>query len=538
MAAAGGTAQPSSKSRMIRSSIDDLCPMTAESDCGNMENTQQFLSTSEFPCGQKSSSRPINQDNSQLCRNNESTESLLQLLQTSTENQASESFMHRHRSRPTLPPKNPTLESMGKKTVVLIRINSEAYENVLTNPLTINKLISKSNFKKLDIKDIRVNKNKKIIAIENKNVLQDSQIDELTKITHLDDVPVACYIPNSDRYVYGVIGPISTETDLEELKHEINMNNDIQVIQLARLRRRVNNTWTDTQSIKITLSTDKLPESIKINYINFRVRAFVQSPMQCFKCQRLGHTAKSCTSQFSRCMLCGERHDKRECGNPNRFCINCKGNHAANSNQCPYITQAKEIEKMKVNGIDYRTAREQLRQQEYPHSSLPSSNTNINTYANVVRNNKNIVKDQDYNNNNNARDTSTQTDKYNIHDHKNEKTFLEKLRNFILEILDINMENETKSARLLLADGAVRNNFGVDLREEQDTIHGRDNEDNMTIRKRILVNTSCEEDVLSQQESEASDGRENIWETVEKKVVKKPIKKASNRQSKRKKQKQ
>lgn len=541
------SAQLSSNTRVVSSSIDDLCPATNETTYDNSYmQTLPSISTNEIPCGQKSPTW-TNQRDSMLSsasrnRNNVSTDSLLQLLETPTNgyNQRPPSQQNSalQYKRATLPPINPTLDSMGRRTVILIRIEDDAENNIITNPLAINRLIQNSNFNQLDIKDVRVNKNKKLIAIENKTELLDCETQELTKITRLGNIKVSCYIPNSDRYMYGVIGPISLDSDLEELKQEISTDDEFTVIKLTRLKKKINNTWVDSSSVKLTLETKKLPQNIKISYINFKVRPFIQSPMQCFKCQRLGHTAKSCTSKTIRCMLCGGGHDKSACESQIRFCSNCKGDHSANSNQCPYITQAKQIEKLKAKGINHNIARENLDTIE-----LQSTNNDTiisGTYAEAVRNHISSNQTYDENNNRNCADSSTQTDScYGQEQLDKDKIFLEKLRNFVLELMEINVKNETRKSKILLADGAIRNHFGIDLRETEkaeDTLDVAENKET-TERKRILENTSCEEDILSHSESEPTEKEDNIWETVEKTVVKKPNKSLTTRKSNRKKQK-
>lgn len=55
---------------------------------------------------------------------------------------------------------------------------------------------------------------------------------------------------------------------------------------------------------------------------------------RCFKCQKFGHLATSCTSA-SICGNCAEKgHSHRECQNPRILCANCQGKHRANDRNC------------------------------------------------------------------------------------------------------------------------------------------------------------------------------------------------------------
>jgi hypothetical protein len=58
---------------------------------------------------------------------------------------------------------------------------------------------------------------------------------------------------------------------------------------------------------------------------------------QCFKCQDYGHLATNCYRSPS-CRFCGEKHESINCVKkeaPVRKCVNCNGDHSANSVDCP-----------------------------------------------------------------------------------------------------------------------------------------------------------------------------------------------------------
>ena len=112
-----------------------------------------------------------------------------------------------------LPPTNPTLESLGKKNVILIQFNTSS-KNILTNPMLINQLIKNSLFNSLNIQDIRTNFKKNLIAIESRTSFTENQIITLTSLKKLGEHEINCYVPNSDLFIYGVIGPISTDINL------------------------------------------------------------------------------------------------------------------------------------------------------------------------------------------------------------------------------------------------------------------------------------------------------------------------------------
>lgn len=77
-------------------------------------------------------------------------------------------------------------------------------------------------------------------------------------------------------------------------------------------------------------------ESIIVNWETFDTRR--KKPMPCRRCKRWGHSASNCNHQY-RCIKCNENHEPRKCPRTNRdegkpFCVNCNGDHPANSTLC------------------------------------------------------------------------------------------------------------------------------------------------------------------------------------------------------------
>lgn len=57
---------------------------------------------------------------------------------------------------------------------------------------------------------------------------------------------------------------------------------------------------------------------------------------QCYRCQRYGHTAKTCRMTSPICRNCAGDHDSRECESTKTKCSNCKSTgHKASSKNCP-----------------------------------------------------------------------------------------------------------------------------------------------------------------------------------------------------------
>ena len=64
--------------------------------------------------------------------------------------------------------------------------------------------------------------------------------------------------------------------------------------------------------------------------------------VQCFKCQKFGHSADICYSKNTYCRFCSKNHKSKDCDQKSNLkCTNCGKNHKSNSFQCE--TKQKSI---------------------------------------------------------------------------------------------------------------------------------------------------------------------------------------------------
>lgn len=68
-------------------------------------------------------------------------------------------------------------------------------------------------------------------------------------------------------------------------------------------------------------------------------------PTQCHRCQQWGHSARNCGRDY-RCVKCTNTHEIGKCERTTRDgdakCVNCQGNHPANSRQCTAFLKYQE----------------------------------------------------------------------------------------------------------------------------------------------------------------------------------------------------
>ena len=282
---------------------------------------------------------------------------------------------------------NSALNSEREGTVIIIKPAEAQSREIMNNPIELNRLITNSEFSKHKMKDIRVNKRRKLIVmqLENKNA---KAIQELLKIKKLGEVAITSYIPDKDKYKYGVINPVSIRVSTDQLLDNIvDRETSVKVVKLERMKKRNGNEFIESESIKVVFEGERLPEGIKIGHSYYRVRPFVFSPVQCYHCQRLGHVANSCRSKV-RCLICGEEHDKSQCKSNNSRCALCRGPHKANDKECVYVSNAREVEKRKANGERHSEAVSNVRKVqrgiEVNMTQTRRTNTNENAIVTVA----------------------------------------------------------------------------------------------------------------------------------------------------------
>ena len=223
-------------------------------------------------------------------------------------------------------------------------------------------------------------------------------------------------------------------------------------------------------------------------------------PVQCFNCQRVGHTAQGCRAR-TRCLVCGENHNKEVCQAVIEKCANCTGSHKANSKYYPKMKNALEVEKLKalkgethesaqiiINSQRQRSARVFEANSSQINSILSRESGRIESTERVLYSTKakrNIVqlngdeqiyslsresqgKQNGRSNTLESKTVATQTETVASETpcQTLNRQFFDELKNFLLDIFQGNIVKESPNAQALLIEAAIRNNFGA--------VHNRD----------------------------------------------------------------
>ena len=377
------------------------------------------------------------------------------------------------------PPRNYTLASTGKRCVILIQPLGQNGRDLLYDPILTNELIydraSKYN-NKYAVKDLRINKVKGIIAVEYASTVPLDFLGELTAGTLLGEYPIKSYIPNSDLFSVGTISPVSLRLSTEKIRQHLKIVqglDSVKIIKVERLKKREPDATEvrDSETIKVTFSSAEPPRGVSLCGSFYKTRPYVPFPVQCWKCQRLGHTSGSCKSTSLRCRKCAGNHQKKDCTSNVMKCANCSQPHNANSRDCRFIQKAYKAEKEKVlnkNKLSVcQLAPEISSKRNWPSLSNPHGgvseqpDTPRPLYSQVaaVSMTEAVRAESGLPNANQKCSCSCGGSIAGLLD----KEFFEKLKNFVLDIFSMISKGEDSNSRSLLADSAIQNNFGVDM---------------------------------------------------------------------------
>ena len=125
-----------------------------------------------------------------------------------------------------------------------------------------------------------------------------------------------------------------SETDIKDVLKDLNYSPS--KISFKNNRNDFTNTvFVSFSSIK---DYDRIIDEGKIciGFQRYRVeKRYKLPPIQCFKCQKFGHTTLTCKSRINICRKCSGSHTTKECTSLTLICALCKGNHPASAKICP-----------------------------------------------------------------------------------------------------------------------------------------------------------------------------------------------------------
>ena len=86
-------------------------------------------------------------------------------------------------------------------------------------------------------------------------------------------------------------------------------------------------------TINLIFNTPKIPESLKVCYLNIPVSQFVPNPLRCYRCQKFGPVTNKCKHSET-CSRCSETDNIDESCKKAFECVSCGEWHAAYNKKC------------------------------------------------------------------------------------------------------------------------------------------------------------------------------------------------------------
>ena len=181
------------------------------------------------------------------------------------------------------------------------------------------------------------NKNTLLVKVVNQH--QGATVKEIKEIA---GYPVEIRPHNSLNQSKGTLySETMSSCTIEELEEVLHPQG---VTKIERMSRKFDGVLTPTHRYIITFDKPELPQSIKLSDWHYElIELYIPTPMQCVKCQKLGHTQKWCRREVAICARCSqEGHQARTCINDPK-CANCGGSHKSMDRKCPLYIFKSEV---------------------------------------------------------------------------------------------------------------------------------------------------------------------------------------------------
>ena len=161
---------------------------------------------------------------------------------------------------------NHTLKSLPGRTFLIKPLDSDATPNFTKNPVKLARSLKTQPFSALDIKNVRTNPRRNILAVE-VNSVTDNLKSAVLQTETFAGIKVIVYIPRSETHSMGVIGPIDPSVGMEELKELLSCESNVAIDGVTRLNKFVNGNKMPSASVRVTFSAAILPRFVYVDFM-------------------------------------------------------------------------------------------------------------------------------------------------------------------------------------------------------------------------------------------------------------------------------
>lgn len=182
------------------------------------------------------------------------------------------------------------------------------------------------------------------------------QGDALQSLTSLDDCPITVSLHGSLNQCRGTMyyqnkSKYSDEQLLDHLKQ-------YNVTEIYQLKSNRTGSLQALPIYTLTFKGCKLPDFVRIGWLECPIRLYIPKPRRCFKCQKFGHGARTCRSEVDVCIRCADTSTHSQPCNQPIKCVNCNKAHLASSRECfYYLLEADTLALQAKENIRYMEAK-------------------------------------------------------------------------------------------------------------------------------------------------------------------------------------
>jgi len=168
------------------------------------------------------------------------------------------------------------------------------------------------------------------------------------------------------------------DTSLPEKGFWNDLNSTKSVISFKRISTKKEGTLTPTRIIELKFLSPKIPDSLSIYNVIFKITPNVRYPLQCNNCLSFGHTTKFCRSK-TRYSHCSENNQSinvcPQADSTEPLCISCQLPPLSTDRRCREWYFQRDVKKiMATENIPFCEA---ISHKEKNYSSSAFSYTNI-----------------------------------------------------------------------------------------------------------------------------------------------------------------
>lgn len=138
------------------------------------------------------------------------------------------------------------------------------------------------------------------------------------------------------------------------------------VTETRKIKKWQDGVLINTPLLILTFNTPRIPDDLKVGYLNIKTQLYIPNPLRCTICQKFGHGKKRCADfkGIPTCATCSEitsiEDSHPKCNKPAK-CVNCDEHHPSFNRECKvYKFEAAIIKIKTVDRVTYRAARQKL----------------------------------------------------------------------------------------------------------------------------------------------------------------------------------